>query len=350
MIADIPIVAIYYDIGETKALRGVFQELEQKGVDYRIITVATASLKALEIGYPEEKIIKVADEDVQWERESELSPSSLAKVVEKIAGLKPEVVITGAVSRVQHQIGELFECKKFAYYDNMNLLISDNPAEKTIRRFFEGYQMLVPSQAIAKGISDKNPIVVGHPELEALAGRVSLINPNEIKERLNIPVAAKVITYIGGYGGTYLESLNRFDEMVKKLQQRPAWNSLHVVIQLHPKVQNETDLPEDKISSNHVHVSRGEVTTEEALAVASLVISAGSTVTPQAACAGIPSHFVMKGSNLFVDQGLCKIVENAEELEEHLQAGKQTSDTFHRKAGIPMHSKNIIRKTIYSKD
>lgn len=250
-IEQVPVVGIYYDMGETNALKGVFKKLEKDNIDFRVIVMGTAAEKAESLGYPKEKILYLNRDfkDIttiidakNTNREKELSKKEVVSVAKKIAQLKPEAIVLGVVSKAQWQLAEAIAAKagiapgkKFAYYDNPNLLIKDNPCKVTLERFAKGdYHILVPSLSIAKSLTEPKK-VVEHPGLDEFVTKVANVDRDQVQKKMEIPKDVSVITYIGGYGNGYEKSFRKFAASIKNVQKTQP---LYVIVQIHPKYHN----------------------------------------------------------------------------------------------------------------
>lgn len=104
-----------------------------------------------------------------------------------------------------------------------------------------------------------------------------------------------------------------------------------------------------------MQISQGKIKTEEAIAIANLVLPQVSTLIPQTAVASVPAHFmnVVEMKNTMVASGVCENLKDENDINRLLQAKSSFKevDVF-KKAGIPRsatdHIYNIIKQSLPS--
>jgi hypothetical protein len=359
---DAKLLMLAYDMGETKVFEQLSLELEKQQEDYCLITMATADVNASTLSIPKDKIFSLPKNcknfsiDAQnWKREDSLSQTEINTILESIESLHPTAILTGTSSKAQWQILTQYQdIPKFAYYDNVNMLVSDNPNKATIARFTQkDITLMVPSTPIAKDLNQSPCIitVVGHPQLENIVNKLKNRDQDQLKTKYGFSKSDQIITYIGGYDHGYEEAFELFSSNVEALQQKYP---VKVIVQTHPKCKNlaKTNLVEYKILQNYnvqnVTYSQGEISTDDAIGMATLVTSQASTVIPQALFANIPAVFMnpMEVKNTLIEAGLATNIQSSDEFIETMEHLEQFESNVYEQAQIPSNSVSLMLKTI----
>ncbi|MES2273873.1 MAG: CDP-glycerol glycerophosphotransferase family protein [Chlamydiota bacterium] len=350
-----PTDVLFYlqDAGETLALLPVIQKLEQKGIDYHILSAGVAREIVLKAGIPAAKISTFQDfgimtiVDRNWGRSERLSDEEMFRFKEEI---EAKEVITGVAFAVQGQVLDVFSSKglpAFAYWDNFNAE-GENPYFKTAHEVeTHASILLLPSHALKATFMDRKTEVVGQPTLEEWASQMEAIDRSQIREKLEIELDQKVALFVGGYGDEYEDAFRLFLQGVDSLQNP----SLLFLIQPHPKTGGKFEQELIAKENAQIRLLKGELTTVEAVALSDLVIVHQSTVAFQALAAKKPVLHILpptqKYESLPLQKGLAKRVSSVDKFARAIdQAIGMTPEDFYELMQIPHHSRELCVEII----
>ncbi len=278
------------DAGETYGLLPVAKELREKGADVRILTGGTA--ESLLSG-KEESIGSFGIQiDSSWARTNRADSKIIASMIE---ALDPKVFISGVAFELEGQMYDA--CKEkgiqtIAFWDNFSSE-GDDLYFKVARQVQERADALwVPSAQVAAAFSERESVVVtGHPSLERWASEAATVDAKVIRAKLGIPEETKLAVFIGGYGELYEQAFKLFLESIALSQGTTFY------IQPHPKFGGQF---ESKMLLDHptlpVRLSKGEISTVDAVASADVVCCHLSTV-------GFQALFLKKPVVYFIPEG-----------------------------------------------
>lgn len=373
-ISSNPIIALLYDMGESKCFQDVFEHFDQNSIKYKAVlsTAALANAKLLKINPQDHIPLKQTSPNnalITWKREDRLENQELLELIEKVKVLNPQALITGCVSKLQLQVAcelkkNLPNLQLYAFYDNLNQVCEQKPQTEYMQGFLNGdFQILAPSKTI-KDILDKNlppfrpSINVGHPALDRFVSDCQSVNKKEVLLKLGLSSDIPIVTYVGGYDSEYEEAFEHFLSCVENIQKTTP---LQVIIQTHPKVHQlpESELPErkilDKFSLSHVHVLQKQLSTPEAVAISDLCASYGSTVIPQARFAGKKACFIAKAPvcNLMTKSGIVESFSSFEDFKNYLETPELSLSNHecYKKGGVPTQGAlnifQLLKKSLY---
>lgn len=344
---------ILFDAGETKALQPVMHELDLSHTPYKIMSFATSWTlihqhpQALDMRSIHTALgMKIPSE---WDRHQGLTPKILKKL---LASQQPDLVITGMVSEIQHQLVVGLSEKGadiLAFYDSFAPL-ENFPLAKS---FLDHVSMiLVPSESVAESLLENAPFanveVVGHPTLEHWIAQSQAIPLSTTRENLELNDSKPLLVYISGYGKGYEEAFKQFVEAIQYVDH------FHIGISLHPRMDGTLEKKVlDACGCSHVKIFPKKVPTEQIVALADVVVTRHSTVGVQASFLGKPVIYLdLKGSSyqsLSIEKGWALHLTDSAELLRLLVDFEleniNVEDRF-AEGGVPQKSARRIAKRI----
>ena len=347
---------VFYDAGETLALKPVLDELVEKQSDFKVLVMATARTLLKEnytIDLNKECGVKEDVDHVQWERYQNLSDESLGKVKQCVGA---DRIITGMVSKIQFQIAESFKqtSKVCGYYDGLSL---PDPKSTLFSDFLKVlHTVLVPTSEMEKYTkhisSQSNVKVVGQPTLEVWRTTLESLEEKSIYKSLSLDMKRKMILYAGGYGEDYEKAFAIFSKASSQLKK------YNVLVSLHPKVDGALESNILKLhGADHVKIIPKSISTMHAAKVADLIVTQRSSVGVQALFAGKSVIYLDVPSTTYKNTAIEKkwspqISDSDEFLavaKKILSNKKSAVKDIYSESGIPKDSKNSILNLILSK-
>jgi hypothetical protein len=300
------LVFILQDAGETQALLPVLERLEKEKKEFIVLAggVAKEQLqgKIWAVPLPLEK---------SCPRTEKLSKLFLQEIVAKYPAKK---VVTGVAFEFQGEFLETYGkegAKTFAYWDNINFEGSDSyfvTAQKVAKI---AQTVLVPTKMFEHYFP--HAVVVGQPSLERWKSNLGAINPQAVRARLPFLKSGKpVALFVGGYGKEYEEAFDLFLSTASVLKE------YDIIVSFHPKMGGNFERPRLPSSIHLLETTYG-VSTQEAVAIADLVLCHQSTVGVQAAVSGKKVvHLIPKGqsyTNPAIENHLAQVASSANEVQ-----------------------------------
>lgn len=156
--------------------------------------------------------------------------------------------------------------------------------------------------------------------------------------------------FIGGYGEEYEQSLRLFAET---MESNDAPSDLLVLIQPHPK-NKEGAVEQAILESRDIpfRILRNEITTQQAVALSTMLCCHQSTVAFQALAAGKPVIHFIPDSQLFtsvlIEKGMAQKVVHPEEFKQAWDRAIEaaTRFDFFEMIGAPRNSARICAETL----
>lgn len=273
--------------------------------------------------------------------------------LDKIAEIKPHVVISGMYSKQQADVCETFYkqgAKIIFFWDNFSTypsLPSDLTAhvEKMCKI---ATRVLVPTQEIADDLNTRfsmsKALAVGQPTLDPWAEQIKSIDTKSLSFKPQQPL----ITYLGGYedtGNHYDESFRLFVESLKGLQ-----DDCELLVQLHPRsipnfeksvLDAATDIPKYTIST---------LNTYEAVALGDIIACQRTNLGINATYVGKNVLYVDVPDTIFkpftLKNGAATQLSNPDEIQSFIKS-HLNSEPIETDFGIPKDAINNILKTIF---
>jgi hypothetical protein len=304
---------VFYDMGESNALKPVLEEFDQTNKNYRIVALGTAE----GVFKNHKNYINIYDrcgvtdyvDPKAWDRTESISKTNLDKLQKCIS---PKKVMTGMASMVQGQVAKLYKndgAKVVAYYDSFHAPSWDGifPPKVILEEFLHNItDYIVPSTDIRAGFvklkDGLNISVFGQPSLESWNKLSAKLNLPDIKEKLDLKKQSNII-YVGGYGDGYEESFKLFVQAANQMPTRKFYVSLH------PKVDGSTEkgVIDAEGAKNIVFLPKG-MKTYEAAPVMDCVVCQRSTAGVLARFLGRPVVYLdsdpAKYKNFLIEKGL----------------------------------------------
>lgn len=335
------------DAGETYGLLPVIQQLEEKGVDYRILAAGVAQDLLPKTNLPQEKIRSFQDVgidaqvDRSWERNALLTDEQIQKLVDEI---EVQEVVTGVAFATQGQVLEAYRQQgksSIAFWDNFNA-DGDNPYFKTAREVeTHASVLLLPSALLSS--SFETPLtkkIVGQPTLKDWEEKLAKMDPQALRQKLGLDASRKVAVFIGGYGADFEESFQLFLDAVAAYDNPDAC----FLIQAHPKTGGVYEKAQvAKRNDPRIRVLQGELTTQEAASISQAVLCHISTVSFQALAAQkAVIHFIpsqQSFDSLALQKGIAlKVTTPAEFSAKIEEAFSERTIDFYTELEIPENS------------
>jgi len=336
------VLFIVFDAGETNAFLPVIEHMEKEKEDFHILALATAAELIEKTPFvTKSTLLKI---DKSWPREKELPAKQIKELV---SSFEPHLVISGVASLIQKQFIEGFnsKAKTIAYWDNFSPNGSGDYFTTALKVQKSASYLFTPSKTVADAVEFKErktetKWVAGHPSLEKWKEKLGRID----KEALRKKWAQNefLITYIGGYGEAYEKAFTLFVECLKGLNQQER--KVKVFVQLHPKVKD--GVFEAGLLASYPHTilsSISKMSTEEAVALADLIVTYNSTVGFQALSLGKKALFVVPEddhySNLAIENDLANKIHSSEEFYHFMESSNSSGiSSFYERLGIPENS------------
>jgi len=341
-----------YDAGETFAMEPVLDRLKEMEISTLVFGVATAQelMKHRKEFLDLRRQCGVQTEIVaqNWHRDDELSPQDVQKIESCFVA---PLLIVGMASRIQAQVAQAVGKQKtsrvWAYFDSFSPMAVASASPELMQPLVK---VLVPSDEVRAAFQAAHPSVqiktVGNPTLERWREIIDEVDRDKLRVRLDLDEVRPVLLYAGGYGEDYEDAFRLF--------VRATLNAFNyqVIVSLHPRVdgQLERRILGEELASHITIIPKG-VSTAEALAVSSLLVSHRSTTGVQAVFAGKPTLYLDtergKYSNIAIDHGLALQVFSESEFKEALDSvtGLGAVD-MHHSTQIPRDSSRIIAELI----
>lgn len=344
---------VFFDAGETNALKPVIDELSSASMDFQILAFGTAwtLIKDHPRTIDIHKNLDVSKDTNQkeWGRLHPLDQKILDKI---LALLKPDIVITGMVSELQKQIIEGFKktgADIIAYYDNFSPIQMFSYALPFVKL---ASLILVPSKNVAESVLKEDPNakvdIVGHPNLELWIEQIQAINAQEIRRLLKIEDGKSFLVYITGYGEGYQEAFASFAKAIKSIKD------FHVGISIHPKMTGDLEkqiLQEQ--GCHHAFLIPKKVDTSSAVAIADLVVTWRSSIGVQAAFLGKPVIYLDNPGSTFkslsIEKGWALQLFDSEELHKLLLDFETELISYRQRFSegkTPLQSKDLILRNL----
>jgi hypothetical protein len=267
------VLFVFYDAGETYALKPVLEKLT---VPYKVLVMGTS--RTLFSG---EKYILDIHKNCKtsvvipregWPRERALSEADLSKIV---ACYEPKVIVTGAVSKAQYQIASRFKnlSKPVVSYVDAFTKIDKKSIVQSFIQISD--HIIVPTDVAKESLGGADNIhVLGQPSLEKWA-QLKISEDKKTKLKKKLGESGKRVLFVGSYGKGYGELFKNFLEASKE-------SPFDISISLHPKSSGDLEKRLIKEANSKVKVLSKFVPTSEWAQVADLVVCYRSTVCFQA--------------------------------------------------------------------
>ncbi len=271
---------VLFDAGETLALEPVMLQNEQNGVDYKILAVGTAERLMRHHAHllqPDHIChIKLPDNP---ERQQSLNKNILHKLT---ACIKPNIIITGMVSRFQSNIVKQYKqdlkTNAVGFYDSFNVE-KNIPWLNELSKYLD--TAITANSVIAQSLKATypaiNPIPLGHPTIDIWRSHMEK-NKHNFPEKDSRPR----LLYVAGYGKPFIGSFKSFLEAARSL-------SLYdIMITPHPKTGGEIIGPMiESVHLDYIQIVKDKGTMEMASKV-DVIVCHQSTACVQAALSGKP--------------------------------------------------------------
>lgn len=305
------VLIVTYDAGETNFLIPAVRELAtHDNVEIQIVALGTsASVWNSKLSESEKKLlidinttcgVKTHITQNGWVRENLLPAEDIASLQ---ACLDADVVVSGAMSKAQDQIGEAMIAEGARH-----LVVHDGFGpfnDESVEHLFldSATEFLVPSRYVKESLKKIDPKakveIVGQPSLNDWIQASDRLNATEIRGKLGLSGEKPILVYAGGYGPAYEQAFELFCQAAKDLK-----DDYDIVVSIHPKrddsvaaddVKNFERNTLDKYGLRDIKVisvKRTGVSTMEAAFVSDIVASHDSTVGIQALFMGKPTLYL----------------------------------------------------------
>ena len=306
-----------FDTGETEFIQPILKRLDSN--KFKLMTFGTSETLGIISDYPQLKSSEIGLSETiskDWPREKLLSPQDL-EVVTGLAS-KFKVVISGVASILQGQILSSITSSTLIIWDNFKGNDTGFYWEIASKVQFSANSIIFPSRSTYNGLISKPPNyhIIGHPSLEDWASKVILIDKDQAKQKLNI--FKKVILYVAGWSGD--PECHEGTRLFAKICRNHLKNyneEYSIIVQLHPRSDGEFERQE--FDGTATVSSRAICTTEEATAIADIVICHKTTAGPKIAAAGKKIMFLVPQegySNQLIETGKFFLARSEEEFGE----------------------------------
>lgn len=378
------VVFVFRDAGETYGLLPVAQEHQfwtERGVSVLcLVTGGGTSPLGLSQGPQDlppcgnvstlESLGVVPDDGFLQNRSALLSPNSVERVVALLSTPlgPPAALVTGLVSAVQLQLAEAFH-KQGSSVAGFDDGFSDWDWGAWPARFVERGcldALFVTASIVAEEVQARSPDLaveaVGSPTLaqwQACTRSHSQLASIRTRMFPGLPPARPLLSFYGGYGEGYLESVRLFATCLW-LHQSPAATlarrRISAAFVRHPGPFNSS-AEEAIFAAHHVNVTivnRSLISAADLAAISNLTLSHDSTVSVQSLYIGTPSAYVLgtpeNFSNVATEQGLIPVLRNVSAFEQSLEAFAASNFTFDvsrlSSCGIPRNSTALLLQAI----
>jgi hypothetical protein len=336
LFAKEPIDVLFYlqDAGETYALLPVIEKMKEEGFSLRILT---AGLAEELVQSPDKRLFSdygvSVRVDKSWSRPQTLG--CLGRLTEEI---EPKVVVTGVAYVLQGQVLKAFKkrgASTYAFWDNFSAG-GENPYFATARRVARvADTLLLPSKELLSSFPKSSCKVVGQPTLEEWSRKVKSSDVSALRNKLGIDPDQKVALFIGGYGAD-------FDAAYELFLKCAETSDTTFLIQPHPKI--------GRMEGFGHRVLQGEVSAQEAVALADLVLCHQSTVSIQALASGkAVIHIIPKGQHfdsIPIQKKLAQVVSSPEEFNAALNETLAPPAHFYEMMGLPEESTALFTEVL----
>lgn len=343
------------DAGETYGLLPVIEKLEERGVDYRVLAGGVAQETLPKTSLPKERIVSFQDIgisakiDRSWERGSTLTDVEIQRLVEE---LEAKEVVTGVAYATQGQVLKAYRQqgkRTLAFWDNFNA-DGENPYFKTAREVEkEASVLLLPSALLESAFEEPlTKRIVGQPTLKDWQTKIEKMDLPALRQKMGIADGEKVALFIGGYGPDFEESFQLFLDGVANT----ASTSIRFLVQPHPKTGGVYEQAQVlRQGQGSIQVLQGELTTQEAAAIADVVLCHISTVSFQALAAQKPVIHLIPSNQTFdslaLQKGIAFKVSTPSEFSEKIQAAfAKGAIDFYEELAIPENSVDLCVEVI----
>jgi hypothetical protein len=325
------ILFILQDAGETQALLPVLEKLEQENKKFTVLAAGVAQDLLQGKLWMEKLPI-----DKSWQRSATFSEATLKQIIQAHPAKK---VVSGVAFELHGQLLQAYAQQgstTFAFWDNINYEGSD-PYFATAQKVAHVAQnVLTPRAAFEKHLP--HATVVGQPSIELWAKTLHQIDVKAVKARLPFLKSDQpVLLFIGGYGKEYEEAFDLF----LKVAELPELQKYAQAIAFHPKMGGNFEREHLPAKAYLLEPKYG-VSTQEAIALADIVVCHQSSVGVQAAAAGkrviylVPSHQTY--TNPAIEQKIAQTATSANEFCQALQAQSKSNDDPFVAWGMPQNS------------
>jgi len=299
------ILFMFYDAGETIALKRVLEEFDTKFplIKYSVLAMQTAArtLKGSKFNVTTLDSLGIHLSD-NITRSFTITQEQLQTIMNRFQ--TPSILVTSMVSAILKQIAlefRLLGSKIVGYDDSFQLWISGHIRSTfipVVDFIFVTANMIAQSAlSLAPGKAVK---IVGNPSTVDWIEEPHQINCSYLRQLLDISDNKPIMLYIGGYGKKFIRAFKMFLEAAKTLQE-----TYHILYSSHPKVRAIGDNVEGLVPAGiNIQTLPPELTTIRVSTICSVIVTRVSTVAMKCLFMGKPAVYFDVPDSLFIDLGI----------------------------------------------
>lgn len=303
------VAIVVYDAGETLGLLPVAALLRGEGVSVTWMPLTPWTVRLLE--QESEDFVELPSGASQMRHLlSRENSEDIGFWVQQLLSLKPGLVITGLVSRIQGDIAHEMREAGFntrGFCDSFDPPQAESVIVKTARRVDKVW---APNRAVQERLFTfiKQPVLaLGQPSVETWLRYAEETDVDKVMRRQGIRPGRRLVVFAGQYGEGYEQVLQAFAKAAAAVSA--ADGRLLFAFSHHPRTTGELEEKVLKeVDSDHLVLAKPGLSTAQLAVAASVLISWQSTAGIQAAFMGKPViYFGLRAdgyTNVLTEHGL----------------------------------------------